>query len=55
MLGPKRSALQAMLVNLENDDDMPALQTGSHSPHRGNNNSLPDIDESSKHFIPFYF
>ena len=46
--GPKRSTLQDMLVNLENDDDMPALQTGSHSPPRSNNNSLADIDETSK-------
>jgi len=48
LTGPKRSTLQAMLVNLENDDDMPALQTGSHSPPRGNNNSLADIDDTSK-------
>lgn len=47
--GPKRSTLQAMLVNLENDDDMPALQTGSHSPPRATSNSLNEIvDETSK-------
>jgi striatin 1/3/4 len=45
---PKRSTLQAMLVNLDNEDDMPALQSGSHSPPRAaNNNSLTDIDDTS--------
>jgi striatin 1/3/4 len=37
-----------MLVNLDNEDDMPALQSGSHSPPRAvNNNSLTDIDDTS--------
>jgi hypothetical protein len=48
--GPKRSTLQAMLVNLENDEDMPALQSGSHSPPRSNNNSLTEVDETGKTF-----
>lgn len=48
MVGPKRSTLQAMLVNLENDEDMPALQSGSHSPPRSNNNSLAEVDETGK-------
>ncbi|ESO08119.1 hypothetical protein HELRODRAFT_156657 [Helobdella robusta] len=34
--GPKRSTLQAMLVNLENEDGGPALQSGNTSPPREN-------------------
>jgi len=34
-----------MLVNLDNEDDVPALQSGSHSPpHTG---SASDIDDNS--------
>ncbi|XP_013409886.1 striatin-3 isoform X2 [Lingula anatina] len=40
---PKRSTLQAMLANLGNDEEMPALQSGSASPPRGN---APEIDDS---------
>ena len=39
--GPKRSALQDMLANLGNEEDLPALQSGSASPPHGeppNNN-----------------
>ena len=43
--GPTRSSLKDMLVNLDNEDDMPALQSGSQSPPRGNNNNLADMDE----------
>ena len=46
--GPNRSTLQAMLANLGNDEEMPALQSGSASPPRGvggmNANNIPDID-----------
>lgn len=48
MVGPKRSTLQAMLVNLENDEDMPALQSGSHSPPRSNNSNLAEVDDAGK-------
>lgn len=46
---PKRSTLQAMLVNLDNEEDMPALQSGSHSPPRaaGNNNNPADLDDTN--------
>jgi len=44
IVGPKRSTLQAMLVNLDGEDDMPALQSGSHSPPRTGN---ADIDDNS--------
>ena len=48
LLGPNRSTLQAMLANLGNDEEMPALQSGSASPPRGgggiNVNNIPDID-----------
>jgi len=37
--------LQAMLVNLDGEDDVPALQSGSHSPPRTGN---ADIDDNSK-------
>jgi len=30
--GPSKSALKAMLVNLDSDDGMPPLQSGSLSP-----------------------
>jgi len=43
-VGPKRSTLQAMLVNLDGEDDVPALQSGSHSPPRTGN---ADIDDNS--------
>jgi len=44
VVGPKRSTLQAMLVNLDGEDDMPALQSGSHSPPR---TGSADIDDNS--------
>lgn len=46
LAGPNRSTLQAMLVNLGNDEEMPALQSGTSSPPRGgiNVNNIPDID-----------
>jgi striatin 1/3/4 len=47
---PKRSSLQAMLVNLDNEDsDMPALQSGSQSPPRllTPNNNMGDMDPDS--------
>jgi len=45
LTGPKRSTLQAMLVNLDGEDDMPALQSGSHSPPRSAN---ADIDDNGR-------
>ena len=45
--GPKRSTLQAMLANLGQDEEIPALQSGNTSPPRGdNNNGDRDVDES---------
>jgi len=46
-VGPKRSTLQAMLVNLDGEDDMPALQSGSRSPPRTGSS---DIDDNSALF-----
>lgn len=46
ILGPRRSTLQAMLVNLDNEDDLPALQSGSQSPPRINSGNLNDMDET---------
>lgn len=41
--GPSRSALKAMLVNLDNDMDAPALQSGLHSPpHHSDVSSFGD-------------
>jgi len=49
-VGPKRSTLQAMLVNLDGEDDVPPLQSGSHSPPRTGN---ADIDDNgSFHYLP---
>lgn len=44
---PRRSTLQAMLVNLDNEDDLPALQSGSQSPPRINSGNLNDMDETA--------
>ena len=48
LVGPKRSTLQAMLVNLDGEDDVPALQSGSHSPPR---TGSADIDDSSTRYM----
>ena len=32
VVGPSKTALKAMLVNLDNDDSIPPLQSGSLSP-----------------------
>ena len=48
VIGPKRSTLQAMLVNLDGEDDVPALQSGSHSPPRTGN---ADIDDNGRSFV----
>lgn len=50
IIGPKRSTLQAMLVNLDGEDDVPALQSGSHSPPR---TGSADIDDNSRLYIAF--
>jgi len=40
--------LQAMLVNLDGEDDVPALQSGSHSPPRTGN---ADVDDNSRRCV----
>ena len=46
MTGPKRSTLQAMLANLESEDDLPALQSGAASPPRGGNNNVQELEQT---------
>ena len=46
LAGPKRSTLQAMLANLESEDDMPALQSGAASPPRGGNNNIQELEQT---------
>ena len=46
IVGPKRSTLQAMLANLESEDDMPALQSGAASPPRGGNNNIQELEQT---------
>jgi len=48
---PKRSTLQAMLVNLDNEDDMPALQSGSQSPPRGSTANMVDMEDGAGHKV----
>ncbi|KAK2181776.1 hypothetical protein NP493_382g02052 [Ridgeia piscesae] len=46
MQRPKRSTLQAMLANLESEDDLPALQSGAASPPRGGNNNVQELEQT---------
>ena len=52
--GPTKSALKAMLVNLDSDEAMPSIQLGSVSPPaHGTSSSMVDIhipDGKFEHF-----
>jgi len=60
-VGPSKSALKAMLVNLDNDEGVPPLQSGSVSPpgHAATSGivdiHLPDAGECLNHTEPHYF
>ena len=54
IVGPKRSTLQAMLANLESEDDMPALQSGAASPPRGGNNNIQELEQTGTTYTMFH-
>ncbi len=44
--GPKRATLQAMLANLENDENIPSLQSNNAPASRTGNNNVADLDDT---------